>query len=348
MPGWSKKRSSRSKSRATKKYPKKRSSKRSYKKKRGFTKRKSTYARRPTVGAKKKRLMKKTVKIAQTADCPESALGVMAGYGDAARNGAIGSWTRAKGSSPFSDRFFYRDKWTQQFPNVMFVGTPAWTPLSLRANSIFDPNYYTGLSQNSAQYYLQIGQIYLNYRVHACSIKLDIDVGAGGDSQEIVVCLWPSIVPPTTAGVMPQSLAMNRLINNVKMVSVHQTQDDGITKHLSHYMKIGDLLGIPDISVDQNFSGNFTNPFVPQSGTNPAANVYWMVQAWYTNALAAPAQHVNIGCTLKFDVEAYNLVPDTAFNAGPSLEEEFEDMKVVYPQINTSIPSSTAATTGGT
>lgn len=297
-------------------------------------------------GFKKKtlRVMKKSVRLASTSGVDPSALGTLAGYGDAAKNGAVGSWSRAKGNAPFSDRFFCKDRWSAQFGATQPNGTvPPWTAIAFRSNSLFDPNFLTGIGQTSSQYFLTLGQIYLQYRVHASSIHLEMDqsgVSVSTDASDIVVGVWPSLVPPTATLLMPQSLQAMRLQSNVHCKEIGPTYA-GQSPSLKHYMKIGDLVGVQNLADDPNFTGLFTNSLTSQGGTNPPNTIYWLVQAWFTTGVAVPADQLNIGCTIKYDVECFNLVPDV--NASPTYTEDFEHMYVIYSSgISTLISAGTA------
>lgn len=319
-------------------------------------KRKNTYVRRRAVGAKKKRLMKKTVKVVDTAHMPAEVLaaaGELGSYGTASSNGAVGSWSRAKGNKPFSDRFFCKDRWTTQYQNYKWGATAS--ALSFRANSTYDPQYIIAMGQQSAEWFPTLGEIYGNFRVHASSIHIDIDMSQGNIEtfDEVVFGVWPSIVVANTVLSCPQSLSALRMWPNVKLVCVGPTTSGCGVRKLSHYMKIGDLIGVDNISSNLGFSGSYYSS-LSNPASDPILEVFWNVVGFSTT-VGPLITGCNMGVTIKYDVESYNLKYTQQFQNGlkggpgdqeqPStpIEDTFERMEIVYPKMSTEMPSSAPA-----
>lgn len=327
MPGW--KRSSKKSSYKKKSSWKKKKTPRGYRRKAVHYRAKPRRsmktkfaAKRRVVGAKKK----PTVKAQDIRAVDPAVAGVAAGYGKSA-NG-VGSWNRARGSQPFADRFFCRDVWDQTFVNYDFTVPGVYGQFTFRANSVFDPIWVASTGQTSAKWFPLVGEVYLQYRVHASSIKVRVDPGHVSNDV-LILGLWPSLLAPSSPN-GPNTLAEMKLMPNVKLMQFCGSTVDVLhDKALSHYMKMGDLAGVPCIADDLNFSGLTSNSRFSQVGTNPNLTIFWSMAAFFADSPSnrpSASQGITFNVSMKFDVEYFNLVPFDG--QAPAVVEDFEHMKI--------------------
>lgn len=339
MPGW--KRSSKKSSYKKKSSWKKRKTPRGYRRKavhyrakpRRSIKRKFA-AKRRGVGAKKKPTVKAMVVPEELRAPMAASLG--ASYG-ASTNG-VGSWSRARTKLPFADRFFCRNQYSHQLNDYNFSAPGVSGLLSFRANSVWDPQWTTGIAQPTVNWFLTIGEIYLRYRVHASSIKIMFDAGTL-PLGVWVFGIWPSLLDPAGQAIAgPNNLAQLRLIPNVHLMQMvvggngSGSIDYQRPRAIKHYMKIKDLAGVQDIADDTNFSGFTSNTRYDQAGGDPALVLYWHCTGFNTNGdgdSRPEAAGPNMGVEIEYDVEYFNLVSvdDQNFSKKPDVDG-FEHMKI--------------------
>lgn len=317
-------------------------------KKKSTWKGKAKIYRRKTVAAKRKGAgvkRKATVKMAPTANVSSDLLGVNAGYGDAGRNGAVGTYSKARGVKPFSDRFFCKDRWIDMIADYTFplINTPALN-LSWGANCPWDPQPPVGPNQASAEWFGILGEIYLYYRVHACAISVTVDTGVSNMSavnSNIFVGVYPYLLSgaAVNAPILPQNIEQLKLMPNVHTCQLVPSSDRACHT-IKHYMMIKDLFGISNIADEMGFIGQFTNSRNSQGGTNPTNQCFWICQAFMTDNRSNV--ELNVRTELKFDLECFGLVQPDEFNGDPgktkSVEDSFTEMnieeeipKVIYP-----------------